>query len=46
MANTKEYSRMWYEKNRDKAIEYQREYRLKTKEKQSEYNRRAYKNAK
>ena len=42
MANSAEYSRQWYVKNREKAVEYQRAYRKRTKEKQSQYNKRAY----
>ena len=42
MANTKEYSKKWYAKNREKAVEYQREYRLNNKEKQNQYNKNAY----
>jgi hypothetical protein len=42
MANTAEYSRKWYSKNREKALEYQSEYRQRTKKKQREYAKRAY----
>jgi hypothetical protein len=42
MANTAEYSREWYSKNREKALEYQRSYRERNKDKQKEYNKRSY----
>jgi hypothetical protein len=42
MANTAEYSRKWYAKNKEKALEYQRNYRKRTNNKQQEYAKKAY----